>query len=407
MAARLSLNDVDVVVAGHVCLDLTPTLMPVEGPHQHLFAPGGLTHVGPARLTLGGAVGNTGIALFRLGARTRLVGKIGGDVLGKTVLESLQSIDGSLAEHIIVDPNASTSYTIVISPPGLDRAFLHCPGANESFVPGDIALNKVEGARLVHFGYPPLMKAAYTDGGTALAARFHDIQELGALVSLDMALPDARAGSGQVDWRAWLRSVLPHVDLFMPSLDEMLLMLEPDLYARLGDRTVDGNRASAADAGMLTDLASELLEMGTRTVVLKLGAEGLYLKTGPTVSALVERRHWRTFDWSGWQSRELLAPCFEVDVASTTGAGDCTIAGFLMALLRGCNAAEAMVDAVAVGASSVETADGAAGLPSYDQVTARFMQGFKVRLPRIRLDGWSHSESPHVFSPPQSMPDHS
>jgi len=33
--------------------------------------------------------------------------------------------------------------------------------------------------------------------------------------------------------------------------------------------------------------------------------------------------------------REILAPCFEVDVAGTTGSGDCAVAGLLASLLRG------------------------------------------------------------------------
>ena len=51
----------DVVVAGHICLDIIPTI-----PHERIeFEPGRLLQVGPAVLSTGGAVSNTGLALHR------------------------------------------------------------------------------------------------------------------------------------------------------------------------------------------------------------------------------------------------------------------------------------------------------------------------------------------------------
>ena len=124
----------------------------------------------------------------------------------------------------IADGQAS-SYTIVISPPQVDRAFLHCPGANDLFVAEDLDLDLIRQARWLHFGYPPLMRGVFADGGLALAAQFDRIQQAGVLMSLDMAMPDANAVSGQVNWRNWLATVLPNVDLFAPSFDEILWML--------------------------------------------------------------------------------------------------------------------------------------------------------------------------------------
>ena len=65
---------------------------------------------------------------------------------------------------IVSDPEV-TSYTIVISPPGHDRSFLHCPGANETFTAADVPYEQLAGVRLFHFGYPPLMPRMYADGG--------------------------------------------------------------------------------------------------------------------------------------------------------------------------------------------------------------------------------------------------
>ena len=69
----------DVAVAGHICLDIIPSFRTEERNLNDLFIPGKLIDVGPALMATGGAVGNTGIALHRLGRRTVLIGKIGQD----------------------------------------------------------------------------------------------------------------------------------------------------------------------------------------------------------------------------------------------------------------------------------------------------------------------------------------
>ncbi len=123
----------DVVVAGHICVDVTLELDSAHTDVSAIVCPGRLTHVGPARLSLGGAVANTGLALHRLGVKTALRGLIGDDWLGETLLANLRRQDPLLAEHMRMVAGRDSSYTIVISPPGIDRAFLHCPGANDLF----------------------------------------------------------------------------------------------------------------------------------------------------------------------------------------------------------------------------------------------------------------------------------
>ena len=93
---------------------------------------------GPATLSTGGAVSNTGLALVKLGIPTRLIGKIGRDPFGEAVCRIVSSYDPDLVSGMVVDPDSSTSYTICLSPPGMDRMFLHWSGANETFSPDDI-----------------------------------------------------------------------------------------------------------------------------------------------------------------------------------------------------------------------------------------------------------------------------
>jgi sugar/nucleoside kinase (ribokinase family) len=109
-----------VVVTGHICLDIFPDLssMPA-GEFKTVFEPGSLIEIGPAALSTGGPVSNTGLALHRLGILTRLMAKIGQDHLGQIVLDLIKSYDPRLAEGMVSDASTSTSYSVIISPHNL------------------------------------------------------------------------------------------------------------------------------------------------------------------------------------------------------------------------------------------------------------------------------------------------
>ena len=62
----------DAVVAGHVCLDITPAFGNVRGKTvAEVLRPGALLRMEGVRISPGGAVGNTGPALHRLGLRVQ------------------------------------------------------------------------------------------------------------------------------------------------------------------------------------------------------------------------------------------------------------------------------------------------------------------------------------------------
>ncbi|MEX0654345.1 MAG: carbohydrate kinase family protein [Phycisphaeraceae bacterium] len=353
----------EVVVAGHICLDLIPTFDPEKADVQ--LSPGTLVQVGPAVRSTGGAVSNTGLALHRLGTAVTLTGKVGDDPFGRDVLELLRTRDPRLAEGMVVTPGENTSYSVVISPPGVDRMFLHCPGANDTFGPEDMGWERMAGARLLHFGYPPVMGRMYRNGGRELASLLAEAGSRGVATSLDMCDPDPQSEAGRIDWRALLQRTLPHVDVFAPSLDELLFMLRQP-----------GERSQAVTPAGLAALGDALLAMGTAVVAIKLGEHGLYLKTTDDRDRLARVPGDLLADVDAWVGRELLSPCFEVDVVGATGSGDCTIAGLLAALLRGAGPSEAVQAATAVGACSVESADATTGVRAWDAVEARLRAGW-------------------------------
>lgn len=80
-----------VIVAGHICLDITPVFpdKKVSGVSE-MLAPGKLIEMGNADVHTGGAVANTGLALKLLGADVSLMGKTGRDAFGDMVAEILK-----------------------------------------------------------------------------------------------------------------------------------------------------------------------------------------------------------------------------------------------------------------------------------------------------------------------------
>jgi sugar/nucleoside kinase (ribokinase family) len=300
---------------------------------------------------------------------------------------------------MIVDPAVVTSYSLVISPPGVDRFFYHCSGANDTFGADDVELTELADARIFHFGYPPLMQRMYANDGAELATLMERVHMLGLTTSLDMATVDPESSAGQADWIAILERTLPYVDLFLPSFDETLFMLDRERFDALSAR-MTGNLAAAASADLLGELAERLLDMGAALVGLKLGDQGLYVRASSDADRIASMGRAAPVDPAAWAGCEWLAPCFKTQVVGTTGAGDCTIAGFLAALLEGFSLPDALTSAVAVGAFNVEGADAVSGIKPWTDVQARIAAGWE-RLPVVLgLPDWIWVADPGLFAPP-------
>jgi sugar/nucleoside kinase (ribokinase family) len=351
---------------------------------------------GPATISTGGAVSNTGLALYKLGIPTQLIAKIGRDPFGEAVCRIVSGYNPTLIDGMVIDPNSSTSYTVILSPPGLDRMFLHCTGANETFSPDDIDYQTLDQAALFHFGYPPVMRQFYRDGGAGLVEMLRRAKATGVTTSVDLTFPDPISDSAHLDWDAIFAASLPYVDIFAPNVGELLFMLHRSTFDRLSDH---GDLLSQVNPALLHDLSDEILALGAKIVMLKIGECGAYLRTA-SKAALAEIGRALPEDLASWVNRELLAPCFLVNVVGTTGAGDATIAGFLSALLRNLPAEQALTIAVAVGACNVEASDALSGLPTWPSLLKRLEAGWE-RLPtRIPTPDWQWQPEPGLWISP-------
>lgn len=365
-----------IVSAGHICLDITPVFDPnTSASLGELLSPGKLVHTGAAEVHTGGSVANTGLALKVLGADVSLAAKVGCDPFGDMVAGLLDQYGAS--GGLIRDEGSSTSYSIVIAPPGVDRIFLHHPGANDSFVSADITDEMLKGAALLHFGYPPLMRRMYENGGMELGNLFLRAKALGVATSLDLAAVDAQSEAGQVDWAALLRRVLPYVDFFVPSAEELCFMVDRPRFEEWSARAAGRALTDVLDVERdVAPLAKMLMDWGAKAVLIKCGMPGIYCRTADaeTLSTIGKNVE---LDVRAWANYDHYAPSFRAArVLSGTGAGDTSIAAFLASVLEGCGPEQCVNRALATGACCVEAYDALSGLRPLDELDRRIAAGW-------------------------------
>ena len=357
------------VVAGSIGLDIIPVFpQSASSELSSLFAQGKFTDMGGTRLYLGGCVGNTGIAMHKLGVPVTLVSKVGDDLLGQVIRVILKKQQVPI--HIDTAEGCNSTSTVVIAPFGGDRVLLHSRGASQTFLAEDVDLTLLKKADLLHFGYPTAMKYLYRDGGKEFIRLVRRAKESGVTVSVDTSQPDPNSEAGHVNWREVLKQAMPSIDVFLPSLEELLFMLRREQFDELERCRGKESLADDVDFSIIPELAQELISWGAKIVVIKLGKRGMYLRTtgreelGRLGRALPD-------PLEAWVNRELLCPPYHTDqICSTTGAGDNAIAGFLAAMLRNDQPEHALLIASAnarLCIESYETTDAVRPLPDLDK----------------------------------------
>ena len=369
--------DKKVIAAGHICLDITPVFPEkrVSGVGE-MLAPGKLIQMGKADVHTGGAVANTGLALKILGADVSLMGKVGTDAFGDMVLESLKKYDAE--EGMIRESSATTSYSVVLAIPGVDRIFLHHPGANDAFYAKDLPEEKLKNAALFHFGYPSLMRSMYENDGEELISLMKKAKEAGAATSLDLAAVDPASEAGKAPWRKILERTLPYVDFFVPSIEEVCFMLDRERYEEWQKRARGGDITEILDVEKDVEPVAELcMELGAKILLLKCGAPGMYLRTADqeTLQRISPRLG---LDAAAWAEKSVFERSYVPErILSGTGAGDTSIAAFLKAVLDGYDPVMALHLAAATGASCVTGYDALSGLKSFEELKEKIAAGWE------------------------------
>ena len=366
-----------VIAAGHICLDITPIFLGKKVAHlTDILSPGKLLNVKEADVHTGGSVANTGLAMKILGADVTLMGKIGADVFGDMVRNVLKKYDAE--QGMLVAEGESTSYSVILAIPGVDRIFLHNTGANDTFCAEDIPREALEEASLFHFGYPSLMKSMYEKDGEELVNMMKLAKESGVATSLDFASIDPNSEAGAVDWKKVLERVLPYVDFFVPSVEELCFMLDKERFYEWQERAAGRDITEILDMEKdVKPLAEQCMDFGAKVLLIKCGAPGIYYRTADKLSM---RKLCNVLELSmeQWADKEGFEKSYKPEkVLSGTGAGDTSIAAFLTAALEGYSLEKALQLATATGASCVETYDALSGLKSFEELQTKIDAGWK------------------------------
>ncbi|MFJ3948907.1 ribokinase [Streptomyces libani] len=254
----------------------------------------------------GGKGANQAAAAARIGGRTALLARVGGDAYGELLLGA-QRAAGTDVTPVIVDGTARTGTAMIIVDPDGDNSIVVSPGANAALTPQDVAAAK-------------------------------DTIAASAVVSLQLEIPmeSVRAAAAAAE-QAGTRVVLNPSPA--PTAE-----LAPELLSAADPLVVNEHEArqlSGLTDGTPAEWAQALRDRGARSVVVTLGGDG----------ALV-------LDASGAET----VPGVRVKAVDTTGAGDAFTGALATRLARGDALPEAARFAVRVGAAAV-TKPGAQ--PSY------------------------------------------
>jgi len=393
-------QEYDVVVAGHLCLDIIPKIPKTSVQTiGELLRPGKLVNVESAVVSTGGPVSNTGIGLKKLGMKVAFMARVSDDDFGRLIIDRMQK-QGN-ASTIKIVPNESSSYTIAIAVPSLDRAFLHNPGTNHAFNSDDLNFDVIRNSKIFHLGYPPLMRCLYEDEGEELLNIFKRVKETGVTTSLDMALPDPDSPSANVSWRKIVEKVLPFVDIFMPSIEEIFFMLAYEKYIDLRLKNQQQDLIDLIDTSLFTELATHCLNLGAKLIVFKTAHRGIYFRSG-SLSRILDLGRIIPAEPEEWANRELWCPAFHVsNIASATGSGDSAVAGFLSAYNRGHSVEKCLKYANCLGYENLHELDALSGIKSWAE-TSQLIDSSKLELndAMVAGEGWYWDEEEQLWIGP-------
>ena len=246
----------------------------------------------------GGDTANFAVAAARQGASVAYCTRLGDDRFGRMFLD-LWTTEGIDTSGVGIDPDAHTGvYFVTHGVDGHQFEYLRAGSAASRMGADDLPLDMLRDTRFLHVS--GISQAISATACEAVSAAVKAARAAGACITYDPNLrlrlwPLARA-------KAKIEATIPQIDIFLPSLDEALILADTD--------SRDGVFAWCA-------------RHGAKKVVLKCGAEGAWV----------------------WQDNDGLprhVPGFAVQPVDATGAGDCFDGSLVARLAVG----ESLLDAV-------------------------------------------------------------
>ena len=280
------------------------------------------------RMEIGGDAVNESIIASRLGCRTALISKFGRDAAGDFICAALVE-NGVNTDWVVREDGLDTGINIVLVRENGERSFLtNRNGSLRKLGPADIlpaldspAVSRAKIVSLASIFVSPLLTPENT------AQLFSQIKAKGITLCADMTRPKNGERSADV------RDLLSHLDYFFPNREEAEQLT--------GEHDLDA-------------IADDLLDKGVKNVVIKIGAQGSFLKNTAFRAIVPAYRG---------------AKCVD-----TTGAGDNFAAAFITALLDGRPFEDCARFANAAASICVEHVGATVGVRSREAVDARYRE---------------------------------
>ncbi len=266
----------DVVTLGEILIDFTPCGISPAG--QRVF-----------EQNPGGAPANVLASLCKCGKKTAFIGKVGKDMHGAFLKETLEK-SGINADGLVEDDNVFTTLAFVALSDTGERSFSFArkPGADTCLTEAELKEDIIEDAKIFHIGSLSLT----ADPSKSTTMKALDIaKKAGCIISYD---PNYRAPlwDGREAAIEGMRSVVPYIDVMKISDEETALLTD-----------VEDPKGAA----------EKLVEAGVPLVAVTLGAAGALVCT---------------------KEGSRIVPGFQANMVDTTGAGDSFWGGFLNMLLE-------------------------------------------------------------------------
>jgi len=289
------------------------------GPLQALPNPGDLVALETISSRAGGCAANVAIDLRKQNVTVDLVGCLGRDAAGETLVKELRAAQVN-CDQLVYTTKYPTSETVILLVEGQDRRYLHAFGANQALTVADIDREWLSQLDVLYVGGLFAMPGIVVDELLALLA-FCREQKVATVV--DVVLPTNFRGAAE------MKKLLPYIDWFLPNNTETALL-----------------------TGEINPLKALWLfrHWGASGVVITLGEKGAIGVQGEEC--------WRCNAYP-WQTID------------PSGAGDAFASGLIVGILNGWDFGRSLMYASALGASAtraVGTTDGVLTKVEADQV---------------------------------------
>ena len=273
----------------------------------------------------GGKGANQAVAAARLGISTQMVGRVGNDDFGHQLRDGLQAA-GVHIDQVLLDDNASSGVAVIAVDDAGENNIIIIAGAN-----GRVNQEDVE--------------------------RLTDLLPSAAALLLQLEVPiPAVLIAAQAAQKAGVPVILdpaPAREDIPPELYSLVDIITPNEVeaTQLVGFPVDGQETASK-------AAAELQQRGIGTVIIKLGAHGVFCATA---------------------SETFFVPAFSVQAVDTVAAGDAFNGGLAAALAEGLPLRQAVLWGAAAGALSATKVGAQPSLPDRETFR-RFLKERDVEI---------------------------